>query len=78
MTPGIVVLYSAIAMVLAVAIGCVRYAQLCGPDDPFDLPENAPWDGLDKLIFFTAIGSSCGISLGCLWALGSFLGRALL
>jgi hypothetical protein len=79
MTPGILILSCAAAMLFAFLVGYCRYAVVCGPDDWFDVPdEAAPWDALDKLILWLAVGSSCGISIGCIWALGAFIGRALL
>ncbi len=78
MTPGILVVTSALVMLAAFLVGYVRYAAICGPNDWFDVPEEAdPWDTLDKIVFFTAVGSSCGISIGCLWGLGLFLLRIL-
>jgi hypothetical protein len=64
-------------MLTVFLIGYVRYSAICGPDDLFDVDDTVPLDALDKLVFWLAIGSSCGISIGCVWAFAAFIGRAL-
>jgi len=77
-TPGALIAICTLGMFFAFAVGYTRYAVLCGPDDPFDIPDDVPWDTLDAIVFYTAIGSSCGIAFGCIWGLSAYLIRTFL